>query len=48
MAPATILFEAFVAFLGVAVTGLDRGALTVAVDAVTGASTLLDAPATSH
>lgn len=39
---------AFVTFLGVAVTGLDRGALTVAVDAITGASTLLDAASTSH
>lgn len=48
MAPTAILFEAFVTFLGVAVTGLDRGALTVAVDAVTGASALLDAPTTSH
>lgn len=39
---------AFVAFLRVAVTGLDGGALAVAVDAVTGAPALLDAPATSH
>lgn len=38
---------ALVAFLGVAVTGLDRGALAVAVDAVTGASTLLDASTAS-
>lgn len=45
---AELRLTAFVAFLGVAVTGLDRGALTVAVDAVTGASTLLDAPTTSH
>lgn len=48
MAPASILFEAFVTFLWVAITGLDRGALTLAVDAVAGASTLLDAAATSH
>ena len=39
---------ALVTFLGVAVTGLHRGALTVAVDAVTGASALLDAATTSH
>ncbi|KAG7237287.1 hypothetical protein INR49_032620 [Caranx melampygus] len=32
---------------GVAVTGLDRGALTVAVDAIAGASTLLDATSTT-
>lgn len=38
---------AFVTFLGVAVTGLNRGALTVVVDAVAGASALLDATTTS-
>lgn len=48
MAPASILFEAFVTLLQVAVTGLHRGAVTVTVDAVTGASTLLDASATGH
>lgn len=38
----------FVAFLGVAVTGLDGGAIAVAVDAVAGASALLDASTTGH
>lgn len=39
---------AFVTFLWVAVTGLHRGALTLAVDAVAGAAALLDATAASH
>lgn len=39
---------ALVAFLRVAVTGLDRSAVTLAIDSVTGASTLLDATTTSH
>lgn len=38
----------FVAFLGIAVTGLDGGALAVAVDAVAGASALLDASTAGH
>lgn len=38
----------FVAFLGVAVTGLDRSAFAVTVDAVAGASALLDASTTRH
>lgn len=42
------LLTSFVTFLGVAVTCLDRSALAVAVDAVTGAATLLDASTTSH
>lgn len=37
-----------VTFLGVAVTGLNRSAFAVAVDAVTRASPLLDASAASH
>lgn len=47
MAPATILFEALVTFLRVAVTGLDRCAVTVTGDAVTGTTTLLGSTATS-
>lgn len=38
----------FVALLGVAVAGLDGGALAVAVDAVAGASALLDASTAGH
>lgn len=48
MAPTTILFKALVTLLRVAVTGLHRGAVTVAVDAVAGASALLDSPAARH
>lgn len=48
MAPTSILFEAFVALLQVAVTGLYRGPITVTVDAVAGTATLLDATATGH
>ena len=39
---------ALVALLEVAVPGLHRGALAVVVDAVAGASALLDAPAAGH
>lgn len=48
MAPTSILFEAFVTLLQVAVPRLDRRAITVAVDAVAGASTLLNATTTGH
>lgn len=48
MAPASILFEAFITLLQVAVAGLHRGAITVTVDAVTGTAALLDASATGH
>lgn len=43
-----IALTALVAFLQVAVAGLHRGALAVVVEAVAGASTLLDAPPTRH
>lgn len=48
MAPTSILFEAFVTLLQVAVASLHRGAVTVTVDAITGAAALLDASATGH
>lgn len=48
MTPTSILFEAFVTLLQVAVTGLHRGAITVTVDAVAGTAALLDATTTGH
>lgn len=48
MAPATVLLESLVTLLEVAVAGLDRGALTVVIDTIAGAATLLDAPPTGH
>lgn len=40
------LLTALVTLLEVAVAGLHRGALTVVIDTVTGAATLLDSPPT--
>lgn len=46
--PHALWLTAFVTFLQVAVSGLHRGTLTVAVDAITWAPTLLYATATGH
>ena len=45
---ALVGLTAFVALLEVAVAGLHRRALAVVVDAVAGATSLLDAPPTRH